>query len=202
MPRLQFFLMNTLYKCSEFYEVDASFKDDTLPSDWKKSGRRKYLNYEPDNVAKNDDTDLLDACFQYLFEEYRKFHKDTFSGTYVSEEEIDEGIGNMIADMQNKKNLSVIVVVYDNMILYGDLLVNSCNYTNSVDEVTYKMEQIVDEVERVLDKENRLGEVSGMIRYLRPNMEWVLEREKWRANNAKLDASIESMMQLLEKNKV
>lgn len=200
MAPLQFFLMNTLYKCSEFYEVNASFKDNTLPSDWKKSGRRKYLNYEPSN--QNGDKELMLACFQYLFEEYKKSHKNTFTGSYTTDEEVEEGVGEMILDMQDKKNLYVIVVVYDNMILYGDLLVNSCNYTNSVDEVTYKMEQIVDEVERVLDKENRLGEVSGMIRYLRPNMEWVLEREKWRADNAKSKASIEFMMQLLEKNKV
>jgi len=194
--------MNSLYKCSEFYEVDASLEDKNLPSDWKKAGRRKYLNYEPDNVAKNDDNALLLACLRYLFEEYRKFHKDTFAGSYASEEEVEDGIGNMIMDMQDKKNLSVIVVVYDNMILYGDLLSNSCGFSNSVDEVTYKMEQIVDEVERVLDKEKRLGNVSGVIRYLRPNMEWVLDREKWRADNAKSKASIEFMMQLLENQKV
>jgi hypothetical protein len=156
---LQIFLMNYNYQCSEFFQISHPFD---FPNHWKKTFRRKGLNYESERSDENGK--LMLECLRQLFYAYKERH-----GFDVSYENDEQGIEELILLLDNK-NLSIIVIVYENMILYGDLLRNSTNISTLGNDYILKLESIVDEIERCSKSES-------LIQYLRPDMAWVKEVE-------------------------
>lgn len=106
-------------------------------------------------------------CLKHLFDVYKS--RNGFDQSYENDE---DGMEKMIIELSNK-NISVITVVYENTILYGDLLCNTTSISTRESEFTDKMEAIQDEVMKMLDNEVEID-------YLRPNREWLQQLEEKR----------------------
>jgi hypothetical protein len=178
---LRIFLMDSSYSCKEHYVIQMTTRLN-LPNNWKTVCRRVCLNWEGEN-----DSDVMLECLVKLFHVYKA--RNGFNTSYENDE---EGIEKMLC-MFHDKGISVITIVYENMILYGDLLRNTTSITTSESEFTDKMEAIKDEVMTMLDDGVDIG-------YLRPNREWLQKLDKKRLEQS-CEMAYSKLLSILEGNK-
>lgn len=185
---LRIFLMDATYSCKEHFAISLQKKLD-LPNNWKRVCRRVCLNWDgkDGNQSKNDNANIMMECLKHLFDVYKA--RNGFDQTYENDE---DGIEKMIFAL-DKKNISVITVVYENTILYGDLLCNTTSISTRESEFTDKMEAIQDEVMKMLDNEVEID-------YLRPNREWLQQLEEKRLKYACEMAYMKLKAMLLDTN--
>lgn len=172
---LEFFVMNHHYVNHKYFQVDKKLP---LPDDWKKKLLRKGLNVRHTDVSE----EIMLECIRCFWMVHKKDDEPI-----EMEEEAELDHAETLLTKYADDGYPVFAFVYDGTILFGDMLCNTCNYNDSVDDITYKMETLVSEMEKVSGREYY---------YLRPDRDWVRERADQQKEKLKMDATMELLQMM------